>query len=247
MEQYRKYFKGEEELLFKLEQLHQKKIKLKEMLENKKDKQTYVVELCGLPRTGKTVCMNKLYEFFKNGGITIEKAEEPAYLLKSTLSIEEIKKMSNLDFNDKTLEISKKSLESAKEKKSDIILMDRGVIDNYFWYQMLYDEGTISKEIYLDRLKSLNEDFKLINQLFIMKAEPNVIIYRDYINQLWLENRSKTTLERVTNLDNGLDNLLPCIESKNKVQLIDTTNINEMGTSIILANKIMDNMQENKF
>ena len=47
--------------------------------------------------------------------------------------------MSNLEFNDKTLEVSRKSLEIAKKKNSDIILMDRGIIDNYFWYQMLYE------------------------------------------------------------------------------------------------------------
>ena len=37
MENYRKYFTGEEELLFKLEQLHRKKQKLKELLDNKKE------------------------------------------------------------------------------------------------------------------------------------------------------------------------------------------------------------------
>ena len=74
MENYRKYFTGEEELLFKLEQLHRKKQKLKELLDNKKEINPFVVELCGLPRTGKTVSLGKLYEFFKNGGINIEKS-----------------------------------------------------------------------------------------------------------------------------------------------------------------------------
>lgn len=57
MENYRKYFTGEEELLFKLEQLHRKKQKLKELLDNKKEINPFVVELCGLPRTGKTVSL----------------------------------------------------------------------------------------------------------------------------------------------------------------------------------------------
>lgn len=74
MENYRKYFTGEEELLFKLEQLHRKKQKLKELLDNKKEINPFVVESCGLPRTGKTVSLGKLYEFFKNGGINIEKS-----------------------------------------------------------------------------------------------------------------------------------------------------------------------------
>ena len=43
MENYRKYFTGEEELLFKLEQLHRKKQKLKELLDNKKEINPFVV------------------------------------------------------------------------------------------------------------------------------------------------------------------------------------------------------------
>ena len=148
MENYRKYFTGEEELLFKLEQLHRKKQKLKELLNNKKEINPFVVELCGLPRTGKTVSLGKLYEFFKNGGINIE------------------------------------------------------------------------------------------------KADPEIIIYRDYINSLYLEKRNKTTLERVSNLEKGLEHLLPNISDYEKVDIIDTTNTNAMGTSIILANTIMDNMQK---
>ena len=229
MENYRKYFTGEEELLFKLEQLHRKKQKLKELLDNKKEINPFVVELCGLPRTGKTVSLGKLYEFFK---------------IKNSLILDEIKNMSNLEFNYKTLEVSRKSLEKAKKKNSDIILMDRGIIDNYFWYQMLYEEGKISEEIYLDRLKSLNDDFKLVNNLFIMKADPEIIIYRDYINSLYLEKRNKTTLERVSNLEKGLEHLLPNISDYEKVDIIDTTNTNAMGTSIMLANTIMDNMQK---
>ena len=139
MENYRKYFTGEEELLFKLEQLHRKKQKLRELLDKKEEKEPFVVELCGLPRTGKTVSLGKLYEFFKNGDIKIEKAEEPAFIIKNSLTLSEIRNMSNLEFNDKTLEVSRESLERAKKKNSDIILMDRGIIDNYFWYQMLYE------------------------------------------------------------------------------------------------------------
>ena len=121
---------------------------MKELLNNKKEINPFVVELCGLPRTGKTVSLCKLYEFFKNGGINIE------------------------------------------------------------------------------------------------KADPEIIIYRDYINSLYLEKRNKTTLERVSNLEKGLEHLLPNISDYEKVDIIDTTNTNAMGTSIILANTIMDNMQK---
>ena len=51
-------------------------------------------------------------------------------------------------------------------------------------------------------------------------------------------------MERVSNLEKGLEHLLPNISDYEKVDIIDTTNTNAMGTSIILANTIIDNMQK---
>ena len=61
---------------------------MKKLLDNKKEINPFVVELCGLPRTGKTVSLGKLYEFFKNGDINIEKAEEPAFIIKNSLTLD---------------------------------------------------------------------------------------------------------------------------------------------------------------
>ncbi len=63
------------------------------------------------------------------------------------------------------------------------------------------------------------------------------------MNQIYLEDRKKTTIERVNQLRAGFEHLLPLIESRipngNLVRL-DTSGIGVIETSIFIADKIMD-------
>lgn len=244
MENYRNFF-DDNELANKLEELHKKKVELREKILDINPNILYVVELSGLPRTGKTVTLERLYDFFKMGNYKIQKGEEPAFIIKSELSLEEIKKMSNLDFNDKTLEVSRKSLSKTKKVKPTIILMDRGVIDNYFWYQMMYDNDEISAEVYFNRMGTLNKDLKEVDQLHILTADPFEVIKRDYQNQIYLESRTKTTLPRVRALKESYETLLQKMSgSKDKIYKIDTTDLSAVDTSIVIADSIMDGMSK---
>lgn len=244
MEVYKEVLANNKELLEKLQYLHNKKLNLNEMIKSNQDSSPYIVEMSGLPRTGKTESFNKVFQFFKNGGLKIEKLEEPAYLIKSTLTFDEIRNISNLDFNDKTLQISRENLEKGFLKNPNIIFMDRGIIDNYFWYQKMFDDNEIDLDIYNDRMNSLICDFNKIDQLYIMSANPSTIIYRDYVNQLYLENRNKTTLENVVKLKKSIDKLTKRIVemSSGKVYSIDTDYMSVMDTSIQVADTIMDGM-----
>ena len=163
---YKKYFKDEKKRLKKLEKLHQRKEELKALLEANPNSESYVVELCGLPRTGKTVTTERVFSFFKYGNIDAKIADEPAFLVKNSLSNDELKKLTKVGFNDKTLEVSRSNLEKLKESKPTIILMDRGIIDNYFWYQMMYQDGILSKEEYkfLDKYSTVEGKFSSLNK-----------------------------------------------------------------------------------
>lgn len=235
---YKEYI-NDKLLLEKLEKLNEKKYNLKKLIDsNKVEKQPYVVELAGMPRTGKTVSIEKIFEFFLHANYRVMKTKEPAQIVKETY---DISILSNLEFNDKTLEISKIELSQCKDNKPDIILQDRGIIDNYIWYQMMYERNEISLETYNEKLSSINIDLKEIDQLYLMIADPKVIIMRDYINQIYLENRKKTTIEGVTKLKNGMENLSKKINSSNFYQ-IDTTSLTEIDTSILISNSIIDGM-----
>ena len=80
------------------------------------------------------------------------RTKEPAQIVKERY---DTKRLSGVEFNDKTLEISKEELDYCKLQKPDIILQDRGVFDNYIWYQMMYERGQISYDTYLKKIKDM--------------------------------------------------------------------------------------------
>ena len=245
MENYSKYFRNHRELLEKLEALHQRKYELKKMIESSSTK-PFVIEFSGLPRTGKSSSIDRVYNFFKQAGIKIEKTTEPAQIIKESMTKIEITKMSNVEFNNKTLEISKKELQRRINQNPTIIIQDRGVIDNYFWYQMFYAEGKIDDELYEQVLLQLAQDILNVDQLFIMTANPEIIVFRDYINQIYLEDRSKTTIERVAKLKEGFEQLMPFLKvkmpEKNLISL-DTSNMTEIDTSIFIADTMITGIE----
>lgn len=242
MSNYSQYFKNREELLRKLERLHEEKYKLKDQLHSYDEPLRYKVELSGLPRTGKSTCVERVYDFFKEAGFKVGRTQEPADILKQSITTEERKKLSPLEFNNCTMQISKQELSRLSSQENDLILEDRGVIDNYFWYQKMYNEGIINLETFERLLLTLATDLEDVDHLFIMLAEAKKIIERDYMNQIFLEERTNTTLEGVRKLRASYDLLMPRIKSyvkKPQIGQIDTSNINVIDTSIIIADDIM--------
>lgn len=247
MTNYRLYFKNNEDTLRRLEQLHKKKYELKKLIDCSQHSEPFIVEFSGLPRTGKSESLDKVYEFFKQANIKIEKTKEPAQIIKDSMSKEEVSKMTNLEFNNKTLEISRNELENIISQRPSIIIQDRGIIDNYFWYQMMYDEGQIDLYTYEEILLNLSSDLIKTDQLFLMFARPEIIILRDYINQIYLEDRKKTTIERVEKLRDGFFHLIPIIKKNypiDRLNNLDTSDISEIETSIIIADRIIDGINK---
>ncbi len=245
--EYKKFLQ-DYKYLERLEELHERKVKLRKQITSIEVHDPFIIEFSGLPRTGKTVTSDRIYEFFKFGDFNIEKTTEPAAIIKRTHTPEELKHFSSVDFNDETLRISREELVNKKEKKPDIIIQDRGIIDNYFWYQMMLMKGQLSEDEFADKISNLYIDLQTINQLYVFKADPATIVLRDYMNEIYLEDRKKTTIEQVSKLRDGIDRFLPAIEKNipNGIDLFyyDTTCYTEMDTSIAVANSIIDGMEK---
>ena len=232
----------DEERANKLLELHEKKIKLKELLE--KQEKPFITELAGLPRTGKTHITENVFEFFKNGGIDVKITGEPAELIKREFSVSEIRKMTSLDFNDNTLFYSKQLLQDAINTNPNLIIMDRGVIDNYFWYQKMLDNGDIDELIYKNRVRRLRKDLHSIDKLYILTASPEKIIERDIRSQIYLEDRKNTTIENVSKLHKAIMETEDNMFEKERFVNIDTDNLSVIDTSIFIANDILDSMHK---
>ena len=234
---YRKYI-TDDSLKAKLEELNEKKYRLKELLDKQDDKKSFIVELAGMPRTGKTVSTERIFEFFKMANYNVVRTKEPAQIVKERY---DTNTLSNVEFNDKTLEISIEQLNKCISRNPDIILQDRGIFDNYIWYQMLYERGEINFQTYLEKMSNLNNVINLDDQLYMMTATPEIVVKRDYMNQIFLEDRKKTTINGVTRLREGMDNLSRLIKS-DKLIKIDTSHKTEIDTAIIISNGIIDGM-----
>lgn len=235
---YRNYI-TDKERLEKLELLHKKKYELKALIDKQKEKTPFVVEFAGMPRTGKTVTTERVFEFFKMADYKVLRTKEPAQIVKERY---DTKRLSGVEFNDKTLEISKEELDYCKLQKPDIILQDRGVFDNYIWYQMMYERGQISYDTYLKKIKDMNEVVEDNDLLFLMTAKPEIIIQRDYLDQIFLEPRKKTTVEGVSQLKQGMFNLYNKMKVEG-VALLDTSYIDETETAINISDTIIDGMR----
>lgn len=234
---YKNYIK-DEKLVQRLEKLHEQKYKLKELIDKQNKKETFIVELAGMARTGKTVSTERIFEFFKMANYSIVRTKEPAQIVKERY---DITKLSNVDFNDKTLEISIENLDYCLSKEPDIILQDRGIFDNYIWYQMMYEKGEIDFNTYKEKMSNINKVLERNDQLYLMVADPLEIVRRDYQDQIFLEPRKKTTIDGVTKLRDGMDNLLKNVSNDN-IFKIDTTNISSIETAVILSEKIINGM-----
>lgn len=234
---YKNYIK-DEKLVQRLEKLHEQKYKLKELIDKQNKKETFIVELAGMARTGKTVSTERIFEFFKMANYSIVRTKEPAQIVKERY---DITKLSNVDFNDKTLQISIENLDYCLSKEPDIILQDRGIFDNYIWYQMMYEKGEIDFNIYKEKMSNINKVLERNDQLYLMVADPVEIVRRDYQDQIFLEPRKKTTIDGVSKLRDGMDNLLKNISNDN-IFKIDTTNISSIETAVILSENIINGM-----
>lgn len=235
-----KYYIQDQSKVTRLEKLHEQKYRLKEYIKSVKDKEPFVVELAGMPRTGKTVSTERVFEFFNIADFKVVRTKEPAQIVKERYGSAQL---SGVEFNDKTLEISREQLDECKSKKPDIILQDRGVFDNYIWYQMMYERGQISLETYMSKISNIDEVLHENDQLYLMTAEPSVIIKRDYADQIFLEPRKKTTIEGVTQLKNGMEHLLSKV-SDDGIILLDTTDIDAIDTAVEISSGIINGMSK---
>ena len=202
-----------------------KRNKIKDIISSEK-LEPYVIELCGLPKTGKTLCIEKIKEFFSEQGITVKVLDDPV----TDLTYKNVRNMPSLKFNDHMIEAIKKDLDDAKKENPDIIIMENGLIDSYFFYQELYDNGQMSEKEFQKRMKMLRDDFKEVDQLYIMNASLDEVYRRD--NKVVID----FLIERKQNVDRFFNTLVSI--GGLKICEINTDSIDEVYTPLIVIDSI---------
>ncbi len=114
----------------------------------------YVVKFIGTPEAGKTSTLNQLPFMFKKDSISSLVIQESAELLPK-----HIPKGSNDADLWIRLHTFGKVISAHHLKSYDIILIDRGCVDNEFWAIKHYEDNVLSDEEYNTRLHLFNSKF----------------------------------------------------------------------------------------
>ena len=238
-----KFFVSNSKLLDDLKKLNERKEEIKRLKEKNGDlKHPIVVTLCGTPRAGKTTCIDNLFEFLKKADLKTVCLEEPTRLIYKTLKNTEEKKELLSDI-EQQYEIGSKYIND-NLLNNDIILCDGGILDTFIWYDMYYQLGMIDIKKYKEYLLKL-KDMNYFNQFYVLFAHSDESMKRDYLNSLSIEPRTNMNQDNVERYNSSLLRMLPIIEPEiDCSKLIDTTKLNKMDPSIIVANDIIDNVKK---
>lgn len=239
-------FKNNEDEYNKLKKLHYRKLevyKMKMVLDNKKP---YVIEFTGTPRTGKTTLIKNIEDFFKKCNFSVTVLEE---FTTSDRYKKEIKpRLKNEYESIVNMEIPKYVLEdlnTAINKKPDVILIDRSLLDRMIWVERLYNKEGISKENYDNYIKEYIPIIRnKINIIIGTYTDSLTALKRDYKANLSLEKRSFLSKKNVDEYNSALVNINKISKNNNiNFNMYDTTTKSERDVSFEIIDTILSDMR----
>lgn len=234
-----KYYLDLLKLYYKSKEL----FKLKKLIKNVKP---YVIEFAGTPRGGKTKLLNNLLDFFVKSGFICDFVEEFTKTKKYKEYYFPKWKNKNIIFvNVKIYENILKKINKSLLKGSNIVLVDRSLIDRLIWINRLYENGKIVEKEYNDlRDKILMKSKHKTNITIATYVDVDIALKRDYDANLSLEKRSFLNRRRIEEYNMALENIEMLAKEKSlNFFKVDTSNMGKREVSIYVANIILDDLK----
>lgn len=202
-----------------------------------------LIEFCGSPKSGKTSCINSLNIFLKRNGFK-------TVVLTERASICPIEQKMHPYFNIWTScsAIAEIVMQLNNGKDSlDVIIADRAIFDALCWFEWLTMNPTLDNP-YLDmeQFNSLRSFLTInilrrnIDLVYAFKAEPATSLEREY-STLLTEKRGSIMNEKILNSYNiAINEAIRRNESIFKIEVIDTTNIDQNEVSLKVTTNILN-------
>ena len=230
-----------------LKQLHHKKEELLKLKGMSKDMGPYVIEFTGTPRTGKTTTIDSLEDFFKKGGFKTSVLEEFTTSKKYKQEIyphlkDQYKNVINTEIPKYVLN----QLEEEISKNSDIIIVDRSLLDRLIWANRLYINNGFTKEEYQE-YKNLYIPLinKYINLIIGTYTDSLTSVKRDYKANLSIEDRRFLNVKNVDEYNYSFSNIeLLSKEKSINLYKVDTTDKDIDEVKIEVANTDLDDIRK---
>lgn len=196
----------------------------------------FIIELGGTPDSGKSLCIEKLYQFFHRNGFSVATPQEGA---QNTQHISRKTPLYNYRTAVYTLNIL---LDEVNSHTHDIVIFDRGILDIPRWMLYWKEKGMISVEEYRAANTFFLSPFwtKHITASYYFVADPEVAVARD------LQFASTTILGDSSNLESirkGVEyykalygELKPRFP---QLELIDTTHLSIQAMVDMMTEKVL--------
>lgn len=184
----------------------------------------FVVEFAGLPRSGKTTCVESLADLLKRSGCKTGRITERA----STCPISNKLRP---DFNAWTLTSYIKQFLELKDSGTEIIVSDRGPFDAIAWLRFMMNTKRCTQELFNELSNCAHSKLWWSHQLAILvfKLTTDMILRREKIRRL---SRREGTIIRKEPLDAFRLALEEEIELCNKeTKLVHTLEVGEFEIS----------------
>lgn len=134
---------------------------------------TIIVEFTGTPEAGKTTCIKNMINHFNQKGYSVDYIQESAEIVSQNIPKGSFN--SHLWMRLHSLEM----ILSQRHNQSDILLVDRGIIDGIFYTYLFLARNPKEEKNCSALIQFLNQlDFLLPNFLFVFTANPDVSINR---------------------------------------------------------------------
>jgi thymidylate kinase len=189
-----------------------------------------IIELFGLPRTGKTTTARALCKYYSDKGIKV-------HLIQERASVCPVKNKLSPLFNLWTMAAYLKEYIEATENNCSLVISDRGLIDALIWINSFNESNKYQEEL---QLVSSLLDFELIKKNILLSvffyADIGTVLEREY------GKLAKNRVGRVINnkvLNNYLESSkLVCNKLPIPIKEIDTSQISLSETLEIMVNEL---------
>jgi predicted NUDIX family phosphoesterase/thymidylate kinase len=201
----------------KKRQLEELAIRLRDGLQEEL-KRPLIIEFSGTPKSGKTTCVDAVGKFFRRNGI-------PVHIVTERASVCPISNKHNLYFNVWTGCTSLAQLLASLEKRSSVVILDRGLFDTLVWLDFL----TTWKAVKPGELEVIESFFlldtwtNLIDIVVALSVDPRVALQREFKDQITDKMGSIMNPDNLADYDRSLRRCLEKYRRTFRILHIDTT------------------------
>lgn len=208
----------------------------------------WVVEFAGLPRSGKSGCIDSVEHLLRRNRISVLTPFEgagraPEHLKDDLVAYNAWTAMYAIQ------QILEGSARSELQKRREVVLLDRGLFDATAWLHLFKEKGQLEdndhQKTFTDFLR-LKKWLSLVRQVFVFFCDPTVAMERELRGKLSAKPGQVVSKEFLNELQAAYEKACGCYEDDFEIATIDTSKADQQTVAFAVATRIFDMIDRNK-